>query len=180
MISFEPFTMQVLAPIHLLVYSSLLGTSLYQTFAMTKISYQALPKTAFRSLQKKVFPFYFRVQTFLIFGSLVTLPSSTWSPIAAFSHTINWIPHAVAGVTAVLNLLVYEPRTRTFMIEVAHQETRDASRTPNSKEPSGEMQQFRRHFSRAHAMSIHLNLITIGSILFYGWTLGNRISFGAM
>ena len=108
-----------LAPYHLLLYSTLLGTSLFQTFVNTKVCYNALPRSAFTTLQKRIFPVYFRGQTALILLSAITVP-----PYGLFSlvqNTIDWVPHAVAGVTAVLNLMVYEPRTRKAMVDCVHQ-----------------------------------------------------------
>jgi hypothetical protein len=32
-----------------------------------------------------------------------------------------------------------------------------------------------RNFSKNHAMSIHLNLVTLGATSFYGWRLAGRI-----
>jgi hypothetical protein len=108
-----------LAPYHLLLYSTLLGTSLFQTFVNTKVCYSALPRSAFTTLQKRIFPVYFRGQTALILLSVITVP-----PHGLFSvvrHKVDWVPHAVAGVTAVLNLMVYEPRTRKAMVDCVHQ-----------------------------------------------------------
>lgn len=42
---------------------------------------------------------------------------------------------------------------------------------------SEEMLVLNRAFSRAHAMSIHLNLITIGATLWYGWQLASKLQF---
>lgn len=39
------------------------------------------------------------------------------------------------------------------------------------------MQTLNRSFSRAHAMSIHLNLITIITTLFHGWQLSTKLDF---
>jgi hypothetical protein len=64
----------VLAPVHLLAYSALLGTELYQTFVLTKASYQALPRSAFTTLQKKLFPIYFQSQSLLLFVVAVSTP----------------------------------------------------------------------------------------------------------
>ena len=41
--------------------------------------------------------------------------------------------------------------------------------------PSPEMQRLRKVFSRNHAMTIHLNLISIGAMVVYGWRLGSRL-----
>jgi hypothetical protein len=108
-----------MAPIHLLTYSTLLGTELYQSFVMTKVAYQALPRSAFTSLQKRVFPIYFRSQSLLLILVAATLPPC--GPISLIRKKSNWIPLVVVGSTAVLNLIVYGPRTQKLMIERIHQ-----------------------------------------------------------
>jgi hypothetical protein len=55
--------------------------------------------------------------------------------------------------------------------------TRDARIQSGAAFVSGEMKNLNRSFSQAHAMSIHLNLITIGATLFYGWRLGTKLQF---
>jgi hypothetical protein len=96
----------LLPRIHLLLYSTLLGTSLFQTFVLTKVSFQALPRSAFITLQKRLFPVYFRAQTLLLVLTAATLP------LPRALTTVDGVLFAVAGVTAVGNLVVYEPRTR--------------------------------------------------------------------
>ncbi|KAI1465353.1 uncharacterized protein F4812DRAFT_461661 [Daldinia caldariorum] len=140
-----------LAPIHLFSYSTLLGMELYQSFVMTKVCYQELPRLAFTTLQKRIFPIYFRGMG-------------------------NWIPFAVAGVTALLNLMLYGPRTRQIMIQRIHQETRDGRKSNDPVEVGEEMGALNKAFSRNHAMSIHLNLITIGATLWWGWKLASRLN----
>ena len=39
------------------------------------------------------------------------------------------------------------------------------------------MRKLNREFSRAHAMSIHLNLLTVGLTLWYGWRLASKLRF---
>lgn len=109
----------ILAPLHLLAYSTLLGTELYQSFVMTKIAFQSLPRSAFTSLQKSVFPVYFRGQTLLLGLVVLTLPPS--GPISLFSNKTNLITFVVAGATALLNLLVYGPKSKKIMIQRLHQ-----------------------------------------------------------
>ncbi|MCJ1467857.1 hypothetical protein MMC07_006482 [Pseudocyphellaria aurata] len=107
------------APYHLLVYGTLIGTELYQSFVMTKICYQVLPISAFTTLQKKVFPAYFRIQTLLIFLTAVThVPSG---PFSLVTSTGDIIPLAFAGGMALLNLTIYGPKTQEAMIERIHQ-----------------------------------------------------------
>ncbi|CAJ2499713.1 Uu.00g025660.m01.CDS01 [Anthostomella pinea] len=163
------------APLHLLSYSALLGTQLYQTFIVTKICYDALPRSAFTTLQKRLFPIYFRVQSLLLLLTVVTVPPQ--GPLTLVANKAAWIPFTIAGVTALLNLMVYGPRTRDIMIERVHQATRDARNPDDVTEVSMEMQKLNRTFSRNHAMSIHLNLISIGATLFWGWRLALRLDF---
>ncbi|CAM1511971.1 Fc.00g094840.m01.CDS01 [Cosmosporella sp. VM-42] len=164
-----------LAPFHLLSFSALLGTELYQTFIITKVAFNELPRTAFTTLQKRLFPIYFQGQTLLLFLSAVTFPPN--GPFSLVQHKGDWIPFAVAGVTSVLNLVLYGPRTRQTMIDRIHQATRDARKPGDSSELSPEMAGINRRFKRNHAMSIHLNLITIGATLWHGWRLASRLQF---
>jgi hypothetical protein len=108
-----------ITPYHLLFYSTLLGAELFQTFVNTKICFNALPRSAFTTLQKRIFPFYFRGQTLLIFLSAVTYPQH--GLFSLVRQKGDWISYAVAGTTAVLNLFVFEPRTRLVMIDCIHQ-----------------------------------------------------------
>lgn len=109
----------LLGPLHLILYSSLLGTELYQSFVMTKVCFRALPKPAFRTLQKHVFPVYFRGQALLLLLTAATVPPV--GPLSLVARKAHWIPFAVAGAMAALNLLVYGPRTQQAMVERAHQ-----------------------------------------------------------
>jgi hypothetical protein len=115
-----PFSLvSILAPVHLLAYSALLGTELYQTFIMTKVTFQSLPRSAFTTLQKRVFPIYFQTQSLgLLFVALTAPPCG---PTSLLQTKTEWISLIVAGVTAGLNLLIYGPRTKDLMVERVHQ-----------------------------------------------------------
>ncbi|KAH9877666.1 hypothetical protein J1614_002883 [Plenodomus biglobosus] len=162
-----------LTPYHVISYGTLLGTSLYQTFVMTKVCYRALPMSAFTTLQKRVFPVYFRSQTALLILTAMTLPP--YGPVSLFSKKKDWIPLGFASGLALLNLFVYGPRTQTTMIERIHQETRDG-RKCNDPGISDEQRAKNRAFSRAHAMSIHLNLMAVIATVLYGLRLGSRMN----
>ncbi|KAK4032318.1 hypothetical protein C8A01DRAFT_41240 [Parachaetomium inaequale] len=169
-----------LAPYHLLFYSTLLGTELFQTFVNTKVCFIALPRSAFTTLQKRIFPIYFWTQTTLLVLSAITVPPYGVSSL--IRHKGDWIPYAVATGTALLNLGVYGPRTQRAMVDCVHQETRDKLReqgTRVSNEPSPDMKRLRKVFSRTHAMSIHLNLVSIGAMVFYGWRLASKLTVDA-
>ena len=109
----------IVPPLHLLAYSTLLGTELYQSFVMTKLAYQALPRSAFTSLQKRTFPIYFRGQTFLLGLVALTLPPQ--GPKSLMNSKTSLITFGVAGGTALLNLAIYGPRTQQLMVERIHQ-----------------------------------------------------------
>ncbi|RYO80107.1 hypothetical protein DL766_001549 [Monosporascus sp. MC13-8B] len=142
----------LLGPIHLISYSTLLGTELYQTFVNTKVCYKALPRTAFTTLQKRVFPVYFCGQTLLLLLTAVTVPAN--GPFSLIANKANWIPFAIAGATALLNLIAYGPRTQRIMVERIHQETRDKRIFNDITTPSAEMRKLNKSFSRNHAMSV--------------------------
>lgn len=86
---------------------------------MTKVCYQALPMSAFTTLQKRVFPIYFRIQTLLIILTAVTYPP--YGPVSLIFRISDLIPMTLAGATAVLNLGIYGPQTQKAMIERIHQ-----------------------------------------------------------
>ncbi|KAK0617554.1 hypothetical protein B0T14DRAFT_391109, partial [Immersiella caudata] len=177
-----------LPPLHLLSYSTLLGTSLYQSFILTKLSYQSLPRPAFISLQKRVFPVYFRLQTGLLILCAITVPPLGLFSLVRSKSMWDGVLFGIAGVTAVLNLGVYEGRTRRGMVERVEQAKRDkiqqdsaagsgysATEGADSEGPSDQMRRLNRVFSKNHAMCIHLNLITMGAMLVYGWRLASKM-----
>ncbi|KAL2162496.1 hypothetical protein VTH06DRAFT_7410 [Thermothelomyces fergusii] len=170
-----------LAPYHLLLYSALLGTGLFQTFVNTKLCFLALPRPAFATLQKRLFPVYFGTQTALVVLSALTFPPHGLSSL--MQRRGDWIPYAVALGTALLNLVVYGPRTRRAMGHCIDQETRDrlihdGDESRLDREPSPDMQRVRRSFARNHAMAVHLNMISIGATVFHGWRLGSKLAMG--
>lgn len=112
-----PIIAAAMAPLHLLAYSTLLGTEL-QTFVMTKLAFQSLPRSALISLQKRAFSIYFRGQTMLLVVVALMLPPS--GPVSLFNVS-NSVTFAISGGSALLNLLVYGPGTRSFMLEKIHQ-----------------------------------------------------------
>ncbi|KIN06897.1 hypothetical protein OIDMADRAFT_15946 [Oidiodendron maius Zn] len=166
-----------LSSYHLLAWGSLLGMQLYQTFVMTKVCYLYLPRPQFTTLQKRIFPLYFGIETALAAATAATYPSgSIW---ALASHHLN---SALLGLTLAmsgLNLLVYGPKTIEAMVHRSHQKTREALRsstTVTGNSTSEEMHLARRQFSRNHAMSIHLNLIGVISTVVYGVSLSSRMA----
>ena len=86
---------------------------------MTKVCYNALPMSAFTTLQKRVFPVYFRGQTLLLVLTALTHPPH--GPVSLATSTWDLIPLAFGGAMAALNLMVWGPRAQTAMVERIHQ-----------------------------------------------------------
>lgn len=86
---------------------------------MTKLCYKALPMSAFTTLQKRVFPVYFRIQSLLVVLTAVTLPP--YGPYSLFARPGDMITLGFAGAMAALNLAVYGQRTQAAMIDRIHQ-----------------------------------------------------------
>jgi hypothetical protein len=110
-----------IAPLHVISFSTLLGTQLYQTFIITKVCFDALPRSAFTTLQKRLFPIYFQTQSLLILSTALTFPP--YGPLSLLKPRVDLLPFAIAGVTSALNLIVYGPQTRQIMIDRIHQGT---------------------------------------------------------
>ena len=68
-------------------------------------------------------------------------------------------------------------KTGLFEILLTCLVTRDAKRPGDPSETSPEMAALDRQFKKNHAMSIHLNLISIGATLVYGWRLASKLQF---
>lgn len=122
---------------HLIAWGSLLGTQLYQvrqswdsrvrvlitycawqTFAMTKLCYLYLPRAQFMTLQRKVFPVYFAIETALAVVTAVTYPGG--SIIALSSNSVDSALLGIALGTSTLNLLVYGPKTSVALTNRNH------------------------------------------------------------
>ncbi|KAB5522926.1 hypothetical protein GE09DRAFT_1154618 [Coniochaeta sp. 2T2.1] len=163
-----------LAPFHLLSYSSLLGMSLYQSFTVVKMAHRVLPRPAFVTLQGRLFPIYFQLQTFYLFLTAATFPP--YGPLSLIKDRISTVLFSVAGIGALLNFLIYGPRTGRLMMERNRKGTRDAGDDENIEEASEEaVDALNKAFHKSHAMSIHLNLITIAALIGYGWRLALRL-----
>lgn len=137
---------------------------------MTKLSYRALSKPSFIALQKKVFPVYFRLQTMLLIGTIITYPPG--SLLSLLRMRVDLGIFAIASTTALLNWAKYGPATRTTMID---RYERLGGANNENETVNEERRAASRAFSRNHAMSIHLNLLSFGAIVLYGVRLGARV-----
>ncbi len=90
-----------------------------QTFVMTKVCFQALPMSAFTTLQKRVFPIYFRLQSLLFLSTALTHPP--YGPVSLISSPGDLIPLGFGGAMALFNMLVWGPRAQEAMTDRIHQ-----------------------------------------------------------
>lgn len=91
----------------------------HQSFVMTKVCYLYLPRPQFTSLQKKVFPLYFGIQTALSVATAVTYPGG--SIPALLTNRTDVVLLAITVAMSLLNLVVYGPRTTEAMVQRSHQ-----------------------------------------------------------
>jgi hypothetical protein len=193
-----PLPTLLLAPLHLLTYSTLLGTQLYQTFLLNNLSYRVLPRPAFTTLQRRLFPVYFRAQVLLLCLAALTLPPHGLRSVAGDMYTC--VALGFAGMSAGMNWGVYGPRLDgvvarqiqmgMFLFGLGEKRKRRrgvvavadvcvARRQTDEKYDVGEAEKvLRKAFHRAHAMCIHLNIVTICATVWYGWRLAMKFDFG--
>lgn len=67
-----------------------------------------------------------------------------------------------------------------LILAILDTETRDGLHRQTTDDaietPSLEMERLDRSFSHNHAMSIHLNLLTLGPLLWWGWKLASNLN----
>jgi hypothetical protein len=175
------------APYHLLSYSTLLGMSVYQSFTVVKTAHRVLGRPAFITLQGRLFPIYFQLQTFYLLLTAATFPP--YGPLSLVKDGPSAVLFSVAGVGTLLNFFIYGPKTRQAMIDGYGKGTSAGSPnltllliplapgapddTSNASEEARSA--LNKAFHRSHAMSLHINLITIGALAAYGWRLALRL-----
>lgn len=167
------------APYHLLAWGTLLGSTIFQSFIGGIISFRALPRPQFSTLQASIFPVYFALQTALPIALLLTYPSistrNSWAPEEILLDTHALVAIGVMLVTAALNAAVLGPATTRCMKERKHQETRDGKKSYDAGPHSPEMQRLNSTFSQLHGASSLVNLGTLIAALWYGFELAARL-----
>lgn len=103
-----PLFTPLLPPLHLLTFSTLLGTQLYQTIIITRITFTSLPRGPFIRLQKSLWPVYFRIQSLLFLFSSLTFPETYAGKALAL---------VIGGLVAGLNWGWAGPWARRVMLE---------------------------------------------------------------
>ncbi|KAK0786415.1 hypothetical protein LTR02_012549 [Friedmanniomyces endolithicus] len=173
---------------HLLTYGTLLGS----------ISYTALPRPQFSTLQQAIFPPYFTLQTLLPLVLALTWPGESHHTTATLglrgsgdvAGRLNagysgllakanfWdalVPIAMMFGTSLLNLAVLGPATTRVMRRRKQQETRDGKRYYEAGPKSEEMQKLNSSFTYLHSAASLSNLVGTGAMIFYGFVLAEKM-----
>ncbi|RDI82238.1 hypothetical protein Vi05172_g7826 [Venturia inaequalis] len=186
---------------HILSYGTLLGTSIFQSFVGGILSYRALPRPQFATLQSALFPTYFGMQTILYPSPSLHHNSPTLtnpSPIImalTYKSTSVTSPSVTHGFKALLNApsqaplyamtgmafcgltnwLILGPLTTSTMKTRKHQETKDGKKYYENGPQSKEMQALNTKFSWLHGISSTINTIEMGVMFWYGSVLASRL-----
>ncbi|KAK8153704.1 hypothetical protein IWX90DRAFT_76605 [Phyllosticta citrichinensis] len=167
------------APYHLLAYGTLLGSTLFQSFIGGVVAFRVLPRPQFASLQSKIFPVYFTLQTLIPAALYLTQPASlsnaslSPSTTTTFSTATNLTIAMAAG--GLLNLVLVGPQTTAVMRERKHQETRDGKKSYDAGPHSKEMEALNRKFAILHGVSSATNLVVLGAVVAYAFLVGARL-----
>ncbi|KAI9736793.1 MAG: hypothetical protein M1834_000997 [Cirrosporium novae-zelandiae] len=167
------------APYHIISYGTLLGTTVFQSFVGGTVAFQRLARPQFSHLQQGIFPIYFGMQTALPVLIALTYPVRRGLGITAVFAPQNRIsvlaPLACMLVTGATNLLVVGPATTKCMKERKRQESKDGKKSYDSGSQSQKMVKLNKQFSRLHGLSSLVNVGGIIAMVWYGFTLAERI-----
>ncbi|KAK7521210.1 uncharacterized protein IWZ02DRAFT_453012 [Phyllosticta citriasiana] len=166
------------APYHLLAYGTLLGSTLFQSFIGGVVAFRVLPRPQFASLQSKIFPVYFALQSILPVALYLTQPASlSSSPTTTTTTTVASPTNLILamGVGGLLNLLLVGPKTTSVMKERKHQETRDGKKSYDAGPHSKEMEALNRQFAILHGVSSATNLVVLGAAVAYAFLVAAKL-----
>lgn len=124
---------------HILTYSTLFGSNLWNTFFAGPIAYKCLPRPQFATLQTNIFPAFFSLHTALPLVLAFTYPglrlvnrpgaeivqtNAGWRGLLAEqSFWSSLVPIAAMFGTSLLNLVILGPATTSVMKKRKHQGT---------------------------------------------------------
>ncbi|KAG9241902.1 hypothetical protein BJ878DRAFT_427088 [Calycina marina] len=173
------------APYHILAYGTLLGAQSFQTFVGGIVAFRALPRPQFSTLQQKIFPIYFGLQTALPAILALTYPAvrglNRTAPgglTGTFDVVNRWsvlVPIATMFVSGLVNVVYVGPTTTKIMKRRKHQETRDGKKSYDPAPHSEEMQRLNKSFGIMHGVSSLINLVEYIATVWYGFSLAERL-----
>lgn len=161
-----------------------------QSFVNTKVCFQSLPMREFIGLQKRIFPVYFGCQVGLAALTAATCPP--YSIVSLAQDAWGAVPLIIVIVTGSLNWFVFGPRTTTasFVRRALHGAfvcflrrlypilifwLALSENQESSEDTDGKVHRANRNFARNHAMSIHLNAISLVATVWYGFSFASSL-----
>lgn len=138
----------------------------------------------FLILQKRLFPAYFQCQLGLVALTAVTRPPYG---LASFAGCVgDAVPLVLVGVTGALNYWVFGPRTTrdafvrraVFGRSLLHRAWRVCADGVDGAESTADEEKVTRAkkaFARNHAMSIHLNAISMVATVWYAFSMTSSL-----
>merc|ERR1712169_55473 len=133
---------------------------------ITRVTFTSLPRGPFVRLQRSLWPVYFRIQTLFFL-----LSALTWSPVYAG----RGLALLVGGLVSGLNWAWAGPWARRAMLEMS-EIGRGKDALSDEESPGAELQSLKRKFKTRHAMSIHLNLISVIATFVQGWSIASKLN----
>lgn len=155
-------TLKTIAPYHVLLYSSLFGSTAYQTFYAGIVAYRVLPMKYFGLLQNKLLGNFFYFQTAASLMLLVTVPfrmqvgSALSLSLSLFTSILN------SAVLLPINRRIKEKR------QIACAKEGKDFRDPTA---SDYIKELNRDFAKAHTLSLGADLVGFLALLCYGVNL---------
>ncbi|KAJ5398184.1 hypothetical protein N7509_006297 [Penicillium cosmopolitanum] len=130
----------------------------------------------FLTLQKRVFPVYFASQVGLVVLTAATHPP--YSIISLMNDLWSAGPLLVVLGTGGLNWAIYGPRTTTTSLVRKAVHDAKEKQQGDQLDDEGKVHRANKEFSFNHAMSIHLNAISLVATIWYGFTLSSSLLEG--
>ena len=158
---------------------------MFQSFIAGIVSFRALPRAQFATLQSALFPIYFSMQTALPLLLALTFPAertaigmtaSSLSGVLEEGHRLHVLtPLLTTLICGAANMIVIGPATTKCMKERKHQETRDGKKSYDQGPHSEAMQALNKKFAWLHGASSLVNMVGCIATVWYGFYLGERM-----
>ncbi|KAK9472070.1 uncharacterized protein V1510DRAFT_426475 [Dipodascopsis tothii] len=163
--------MSTSAPYHLMAWSTLFGSTMYQSFYVGIMSFKALPRQEFSNLQRKLFPPFFSMQAAVPLFLLLTTPAS----VKGVNTVV--VTLLTASLTGLINRTIVTPWTVKLMTARRVQEKKEGKAYYEAG-ASDHMKKLNKEFGMAHGISTLLNFGTLIATAIYGCVLSNAMVRG--
>jgi len=167
---------------HLVCFSTALGTSLWASFIGGIIMFKNLPRHQFGNLQAKMFPAYFKL--LLVCCSICVAAMAVTHPwvTATKREKLQIIALGISLLAVLINLLIFQPLTVKVMKERHRIEKEENvgteigwSKNLEAAKKNPELAAINKKFGMVHGFSSLANLLFVGCLAFHSWYLASRM-----